>query len=211
MNNNKEKVIKEIKEKITKEGECLLNLAKTADDSYFDAISLMNSCKGRIIVSGVGKSGHIGKKIAASLSSLGIPSFFVHSCESLHGDLGMITKDDVVILISNSGKTEEVLRMIPSLRIIGAKIISISKSKKSPLAKESDVALCVKADEEIDELNLAPTASTTAVLAVGDAIATTISAMRGFTKEDFALMHPAGALGETLMNEYQKATKLSTR
>jgi arabinose-5-phosphate isomerase len=201
---DKKAVIDNIKNKILEEAECLKKLAEQIDDQSYEAVQLMDSCKGRIIISGVGKSGHVGKKIAASLASLGLPSFFVHSCESLHGDLGMFTKDDVVILISNSGKTNEVLGMIPSLKIIGVKTISITNNNDSPLAQQCDVKLCVKADKEIDALNLAPTASALAVLAIGDALAVTLSQLRNFKKENFALFHPAGALGQQLIAEYKK-------
>lgn len=205
MIDNKDQIIKEIKKNINIEANYLNDVANSINESFYEAVVLMNSCKGRVVITGVGKSGHVGKKIAASLASLGVPSFFVHSCESLHGDLGMITKDDVVVMISNSGKTAEVLGMIPSIRLIGARMISITNNTESPLGLQSDVALCVKVSSEIDSLNLAPTASTTAVLAVGDAIAATISEMRGFKKEDFAVFHPAGALGQKLIKEYKKS------
>lgn len=198
MSSSKYRVLDELKKRIKEEGKCLYKVADSIDDYFYEAVMLMGSCQGRIIISGIGKSGHVGRKIAASLASLGIPSFFIHSCESLHGDLGMAKRDDVVILISNSGKTAEVLGMIPSLRYIGVKIIAITGNKQSPLFKEADIPLYVNVESEIDELNLAPTASTTAVLAVGDAIACTLSSMRSFKKEDFAVFHPGGALGRLL-------------
>ncbi len=203
---NKEEIISAIKEKILAEAAALTRLAQDVDESFSEAVKLISECKARVVITGVGKSGHIGQKIAASMASLGIPAFFVHSCESLHGDMGMITRDDVVVMISNSGKTREVLDMLPSLKIIGAKTISMSNSKTSPLALGTDVSLLVKVDKEIDHLNLAPTASTTAVLAVGDALATVCSEMKGFRRQDFALSHPAGALGQQLLAEYQKMT-----
>lgn len=205
---DKKAIVDNIKNKILEEAECLRRLAESIDDQSFEAVKLLDSCKGRIIISGVGKSGHVGKKIAASLASLGLPSFFVHSCESLHGDLGMFTKDDVAVLISNSGKTNEVLSMIPSLKIIGVKTISITNNNESPLARQCDVKLCAKAEKEIDELNLAPTASALAVLALGDALAVTLSALRSFKKENFAVFHPAGALGQQLIAEYKKSVGL---
>ena len=193
---DKQKVMDELKQRIKEEGKCLYEVADSIDDSFCEAVILMDSCQGRVIISGIGKSGHVGRKIAASLASLGIPSYFVHSCESLHGDLGMVKRDDVAVLISNSGKTAEVLGMIPSLKLIGVKIIAITGNNQSPLSKEADIVLCVNVKSEIDDLNLAPTSSTTAVLAVGDAIACTVSSMRSFKKEDFAVFHPGGALGK---------------
>ncbi|NLJ88016.1 MAG: SIS domain-containing protein, partial [Epulopiscium sp.] len=190
------------REQILKEAKALNRVAEQVDEEYIAACEAIFNCEGRVIVTGLGKTGHVGKKIAASLASLGIPSFFVHSCESLHGDMGMITKDDVVIMISNSGKSSEILNMIPALKIIGPKTISITKDKNSPLAKETDIRILCDAGEEIDHLGLAPTASSTAALAIGDALATVVSSMKGFQREDFALCHPGGALGQQLLKEY---------
>lgn len=206
---DKKAILNNIKNKLNEEASCINHLVDLVDDQSYEAIKLLNNCKGRIIITGVGKSGHIGKKIAASLSSLGLPSFFVHSCEAMHGDLGMFMKGDVAILISNSGKTNEVLGMMPSLKIIGVKTIAITNNNDSPLAVQCDIQLCVKVEREIDNLNLAPTSSTLAVLAMGDAIAVTLSEMRGFKKENFALFHPAGALGQKLLAEYQKSVNRS--
>lgn len=147
---------------------------------------------------GVGKSGHIGSKIAATLSSTGTPSFFVHSTEALHGDLGMIEEKDITILISNSGETNEVLNTIPSIQKIGAKIISITRNSESTLAKNSDVALTYAYDTEADHLNLAPTTSSTLCLVIGDCLATAVSENKGFKSEDFHLYHPGGSLGKQL-------------
>lgn len=204
---NKQEIVENIKGKIRKEAECLEKIANDVDESFADACEMIYNCKGRVILTGVGKSGHVGKKIAASMASLGIPSFFVHSDESLHGDLGMITGDDVVIMISNSGKTKETNDMIPSMRLRGTKSISITNSKESPLAKNTDIALVAKVDAEIDRLNLAPTASTTAVMAIGDALATVVSEMNDFKTEGFAVNHPAGALGQKLLKEYEESIK----
>lgn len=199
-------IISKAKEKILAEADALKKITDDVDDSYAQAVNAILSCKGRLVITGLGKTGHIGSKIAASFASLGVPSFFVHSCESLHGDMGMITKDDVVIMISNSGKSKEILNMLPSLRIIGAKTISITKSKDTPLAKGTDIQIAVDAGPEIDSNGLAPTSSTTAALAVGDALATIVSEAKEFKREDFALSHPGGALGQQLLKEYQAKT-----
>ena len=204
---SKDEVIQKIKDGINEEAKCLNKISDEVDFAFYDAALAIKNCQNRVIITGVGKSGHVGKKIAASFASLGIPSFFVHSDESLHGDLGMITKNDVVIMISNSGKTKEVLGMLPSIGIIGAKTISITKSKDTPLAQKTDIALVASVDREIDNLNLAPTASTVAVMAVGDALASVVSEMKGFKTENFALFHPAGALGQKLIKEYQESIK----
>lgn len=200
--NTKIDIIKNCKEQILKEAEALNRVAKQVDEAYIEACEAILKCEGRVIVTGLGKTGHIGKKLAATLASLGIPSFFVHSCESLHGDMGMITKDDVVIVISNSGKSSEILSMIPALKIIGPTTISITRDKNSPLARATDIKILCDAGEEIDHLGLAPTASSTAALAIGDAIATVVSWIKGFQREDFALNHPGGALGQQLIKEY---------
>jgi len=199
-----EEIIESIKEKIRLEAEALNRVAEQIDSACAEAVKLIMACRGRVIVTGLGKTGHIGGKIAASFASLGIPAFFVHSCESLHGDMGMITKDDVVIMISNSGKSPEILNMLTPLLIIGPKTISITNNRESPLAKATDVAILCDGGGEIDFNSLAPTTSTTAALAIGDALAAVISQEKGFSKNDFALSHPGGALGQTLMKEYME-------
>lgn len=188
------------------EAKSIEHAIQVIDDNFVKAINLIYNCKGKLIITGLGKSGHIGKKLAATFSSTGTPSFFIHAAEALHGDLGMISKDDIVLAISNSGETRELLEMIPSLRIIGVKIISITGNKNSSLAKESDIHIEVKVDEEADHLNLAPTSSSTAMLAIGDAMAVTLSEMKGFREEDFAVFHPGGSLGKKLLNK-MKVTK----
>jgi arabinose-5-phosphate isomerase len=203
---NENQIIQECKKKIELEAEALLKVAEQVDLSYTKTVEAILNCKGRLIITGLGKTGHVGKKIAASFSSLGVPAFFVHSCESLHGDMGMITKDDVVIMISNSGKSSEILNMLPSLKIIGAKTISITKDKFSPLGQQTDISILCDAGNEIDHNALAPTTSSTATLAVGDALATVVSAIKNFKKEEFALRHPGGALGQKLLKEYQEQT-----
>lgn len=187
------------KQVLTIEKQAINQLEQYIDQSFQNACQLMFDCKGRIIVIGMGKSGHIGNKIAATLASTGTPSFFVHPGEASHGDLGMITEQDVVILISNSGETSEVINIIPVLKRIGAKMISMSGNKASSLAKLSDEHICIKVEQEACPLGLAPTASTTATLVMGDAFAVALLEARGFTSDDFALSHPGGSLGKRLL------------
>ncbi|MEY8252801.1 MAG: KpsF/GutQ family sugar-phosphate isomerase, partial [Colwellia sp.] len=160
---------------------------------------LMFHCKGRVIVIGMGKSGHIGGKIAATLASTGTPAFFVHPGEASHGDLGMITSNDVVLTISNSGETSEVLAIIPVIKRIGAKLISMTGNTDSTLAKLADTHICIKVSAEACPLGLAPTSSTTATLVMGDALAVALLNARDFTADDFALSHPGGSLGKRLL------------
>lgn len=176
----------------------IVDVKRSMDDSYVQAVEKIFHCSGKVIFLGVGKSGHIGKKLAASFASTGTPAFFVHATEAVHGDLGMIEKEDVVIAISNSGETREVLDTLRSIKIIGASMIAITGNNQSTLAKASDVALEVKVQGEADPHNLAPTNSSTATLVVGDALAITVSQMKGFKKEDFGLFHPGGSLGKQL-------------
>ena len=169
------------------------------DTGFVRACQIILACTGRVIVTGMGKSGHIGTKIAATLASTGTPAFFVHPGEASHGDLGMITGSDVVIAISNSGKTEEVLSILPVIKRKGARLISMTGSPKSALAAQADVNLDVAVAEEACPLGLAPTASTTATLVMGDALAVALLEARGFTADDFALSHPGGSLGRRLL------------
>jgi arabinose-5-phosphate isomerase len=166
---------------------------------FDQACSLLLHCKGRIVVIGLGKSGHIGSKIAATLASTGSPAFSVHPTEAMHGDLGMVTAQDVILAISYSGKTSELLSLAPSIKHLGAKLISLTGDPKSPLARLADISLCIQVDQEACPLGLAPTASTTATLVMGDAIAIALLEARGFTKEQFALSHPGGNLGKRLL------------
>jgi len=166
---------------------------------FADAVRLVLGCTGRVVVSGIGKSGHIGRKVAATLASTGTPSFFVHPAEASHGDLGMITSDDVLIAFSNSGETGELLSILPIVKRMGARLISITGNPASNLAKLSDVHLNGAVETEACPLNLAPTASTTAALALGDALAVAVLDARGFGEEDFARSHPRGALGRKLL------------
>ncbi|MGB3622898.1 KpsF/GutQ family sugar-phosphate isomerase [Ketobacter sp. MCCC 1A13808] len=169
------------------------------DKNFQNACEILMQCKGRVIITGMGKSGHIGNKIAATLASTGTPSFFVHPGEASHGDLGMITGEDVVIAISNSGKTEEIVNIVPLIKRKGAPLISMAGDNQSPLATQADVHLDISVKEEACPLGLAPTASTTATLVMGDAIAVALLEARGFTADDFALSHPGGSLGRRLL------------
>ena len=181
------------------EQQAIAELSQFIDDDFVKACELMFNCRGRVIVIGMGKSGHIGGKIAATLASTGTPSFFVHPGEASHGDLGMITLDDVVLTISNSGETGEVLAIIPVLKRIGAKLIAMTGNPDSTLAKLADTHVCVKVSQEACPLGLAPTSSTTATLVMGDALAVALLNARGFTADDFALSHPGGSLGKRLL------------
>ncbi len=175
------------------------SLRARLDESFLAACRLCLDTPGRIVVAGMGKSGHIGSKIAATLASTGTPSFFVHPGEASHGDLGMITDQDVLLAISYSGETDEILTILPLVKRMGAKLIAMSGKPNSTLAKAADVHLDVSVSEEACPLNLAPTASTTATLAMGDALAVALLKMRGFTAEDFAMSHPSGSLGKRLL------------
>jgi arabinose-5-phosphate isomerase len=181
------------------EAEAVWKLADRLDDSFVLAIDLILGCHGRTIVSGIGKSGHIARKIAATMASTGTPAYFVHAAEAVHGDLGMITRDDVLIAISYSGESEELLTIVPLVKRQGGKLIAITGNAASSLAREADVHLDARVDEEACPLNLAPTASTTAALALGDALAVCLLDARGFSASDFARSHPGGALGRKLL------------
>jgi len=174
-------------------------LSERLDSDFAKAVSLILAARGRVIVSGVGKSGHIARKIAATMSSTGTPAYFVHPGEAAHGDLGMIQPDDVLIAISNSGTAEELLIIVPLVKRMGAQMIAITGKPESPLAKMADAHLDAGVEEEACPLNLAPTASTTAALAMGDALAVALLEARGFGPDDFARSHPAGALGRKLL------------
>ena len=166
---------------------------------FLAAARTLFECRGRVVVTGIGKSGHIARKIAATLASTGTPAFFVHAAEASHGDLGMITADDVVLLLSNSGETDELVSLLPHLKRQGAQLIALTGSEQSSLAQAADVHLDASVDTEACPLGLAPTASTTAALALGDALALTLLDARGFSVEDFARAHPGGSLGRRLL------------
>lgn len=181
------------------EAEAVLELIPRVDDNFARAIQMILDCQGRTVITGMGKSGLIGAKMAATLASTGTPSFFLHPAEAIHGDLGMVTCHDVVIALSNSGETGEVLNILPSLRRIGAKIIAMVGNPTSTLAKNADVVLNVGVTKEACPLGLAPTSSTTAALAYGDAMALALLSKRNFTASQFAIFHPGGSLGRKLL------------
>jgi len=174
-------------------------LAKRLDRQFADAVALVLNCKGRVVVSGMGKSGHIGGKIASTLASTGTPAFFMHPAEASHGDLGMITAGDVVIALSNSGESDEILAIVPPLKRLGASIVAITGNDASTLAKAADIHLSAHVSKEACPLGLAPTSSTTVALALGDALALCVLDLRDFTAEDFARSHPGGSLGRRLL------------
>lgn len=181
------------------EAQAVSDLRDRLGQEFLDAHRLILGTRGRVVVTGMGKSGHVARKIASTLASTGTPAFFMHPGEASHGDLGMITADDVVIAISNSGESDEILRVLPVIKRRGAKVIAITGRPDSTLATESDVHLDAAVEREACPLNLAPTASTTAVLALGDALAVVLLDARGFKSDDFARHHPAGALGRRLL------------
>jgi arabinose-5-phosphate isomerase len=181
------------------EAEAILALIPRLNGEFEEAMRMILDCRGRVVVTGMGKSGLIGRKIAATLASTGTPSFFLHPAEAIHGDLGMVTDVDVVLALSNSGETREVLEILPSLRRIGAKIIAMCGVGQSTLAKNADIFLSVSVEREACPLGLAPTASTTAALAYGDALAVSLQSVRKFSADDFAVFHPGGSLGRKLL------------
>ncbi len=191
------------KRTVTMERDALSDLAERIDDSFAQACDLLLACKGRVIVSGMGKSGHIANKIAATFASTGTPAFFVHPGEASHGDFGMITASDVVVAISNSGASAELLTLLPLLKRLGIPLISMTGKAESPLAEAANVNLDVSVTTEACPLNLAPTSSTTVTLALGDALAVALLEARGFTAEDFAFSHPGGSLGKKLLLRVQ--------
>lgn len=183
-------------------------LANRLDANFEAAVNLILHCQGRVVVSGMGKSGHIGGKIAATLASTGTPAFFMHPAEASHGDLGMITDGDVVIALSNSGESDELLNILPTIKRLGAKVISITGAPNSTLAKESDVHLSAEVAQEACPLGLSPTASTTAALALGDALAVCVLDLRDFTAEDFARSHPGGSIGRKLLTRVRDVMRV---
>lgn len=177
----------------------LQSLPARLDDAFVNACETILNCRGRVIVTGMGKSGHIGNKIAATLASTGTPAFFVHPGEASHGDLGMVVPSDVVIAISNSGTSEEILAIMPVIRRMGVKVIALTGNPQSPLAEAADCHISIAVEKEACPLGLAPTASTTVTLVIGDALAVALLEARGFTAEDFARSHPGGRLGKRLL------------
>ena len=192
-------IINTARNTLTVEAQGILELLPHVNDSMVQAVHLLLACTGRIVVCGMGKSGHIGRKIAATLASTGTPAFFVHPAEAAHGDLGMLQSNDVLIALSNSGTTEEIISMLPSLRRVGLSVIAITGDCNSTLAQYANIHLNAKVNQEACPLALAPTASTTAALAMGDALAMATLAVRGFTAQDFAKSHPGGELGRKLL------------
>ena len=181
------------------EAEAVEKLVLRIDDEFEGAIQRILNCTARVVVTGMGKSGHVGRKIAATLASTGTPAFFMHPGEAFHGDLGMVTENGVVIAISNSGESSEIVNILPVIRRIGATIIAMSGKRQSALGKNCDYFIDIGVEREACPLGLAPTASTTATLAMGDAIAMSLMAARNFTSQDFAMFHPGGALGRKLL------------
>lgn len=181
------------------EAQAILDLIPKLNDQFGQAVAMIENAKGRVIVTGMGKSGHIARKVAATMASTGTPSFFLHPAEAIHGDLGMVTSQDVVIAYSNSGETAEVLNILPSLKRIGAKLIAVVGNTKSTLAQNADIVLDAGVKREADSLNLAPTCSTTAALALGDALAICLMEEHHFTADNFAIFHPGGSLGRRLL------------
>lgn len=181
------------------ERQAIEQLTQYIDDDFTKACELIMACKGKVIVSGMGKSGHIGHKISATLASTGTPAFFMHPAEANHGDLGMLTEQDILLTISNSGETAELLALVPVVKRLGVTIIAMTANVHSTLGKYADIKLCVKVAKEACSLGLAPTSSTTATLVMGDALAVALLDARGFTSEDFAMSHPGGSLGKRLL------------
>lgn len=192
-------ILAEARDVLQQEAKGIENLIPTLDQNFVNAVHMIMESKGRTIVTGMGKSGHIARKVSATLSSTGTPSIFLHPAEGIHGDLGMVTGDDVVLAFSNSGETVEILNILPSLKRIGAKIIAVVGNHNSTLAKNSDIILDASVEKEACPLGLAPTTSTTVALALGDALAIVLLSCHHFTKNQFAIYHPGGALGRKLL------------
>ena len=187
------------KEVLRIESQAITGLLSRIGKDFQLSVDLMVACEGRVIVTGMGKAGLIGQKISSTMASIGTPSFWLHPAEAIHGDMGRITRQDLVLALSNSGETEEITRLLPILKRIGAKLIALTGNRKSTLAKHSDAVLDVSVEREACAMNLAPTSSTTAMLAMGDALAVVVSEAKGFKPSDFALLHPGGQLGRRLL------------
>ena len=191
--------LKEAKKVFDVEIEALKKTRDALDENFVEILDAVTSCKGKVIITGMGKPGHIGTKIAATLASLGTPSFYLHPGEAMHGDLGMVTKDDIVIMISYSGESDEIVRIIPNIKMMGAKLIAITGNPNSTLAQSADLSQIFPKFEEACYLGLAPTSSTTVTLCYGDALAVVASGVIGYTKSDYGKRHPAGSLGKKLI------------
>ncbi|TAM03113.1 MAG: KpsF/GutQ family sugar-phosphate isomerase [Paraburkholderia sp.] len=196
---NGDRALKLARNVLDTEADAVRALRERLDDSFVGAVDLILGCRGRVVVSGIGKSGHIARKLAATLASTGTPAFFVHPAEASHGDLGMVTADDVFVALSNSGESEELVAILPLVKRIGAKLVAMTGRPQSTLGQLADVHLNSGVEKEACPLNLAPTASTTAALALGDALALAVLDARGFGADDFARSHPGGALGRRLL------------
>lgn len=195
---SKNEIIAKGKEVIKIEASAVSNLEKSIDENFYKVVEAIYKSIGRVVLSGMGKSGLIARKIVATLNSTGTASIYLHPTDALHGDLGMVRKEDVIILISKSGNTEEIINLTPMLKRLGVLMIAITSDKNSQLAKECDITLDINVQEEACPYDLAPTASSTATLALGDALSIALLETRGFTKEDFAMLHPGGSLGKRL-------------
>jgi arabinose-5-phosphate isomerase len=191
--------IEEAKRVLKVEAQSLLDLAERIDEHFSQAVELLSQCKGKVVLMGMGKSGLVGRKIASTFASTGTPAFFLHPAEGVNGDFGMLAKEDVIIAISNSGETRELLEVLPLIKRYGNRLITLTGNMSSTLAKAGDVHLDIRVKEEACPLGLAPTASTTATLAMGDALAVALMEKKDFKKEDFAILHPGGALGKRLL------------
>lgn len=191
--------LREARRVLEVEAQAILGLIEHLDRTFVQVVDLIRSCPGRVVTMGMGKSGIICKKISATLASTGTPSFFMHPAEAIHGDLGMMMKDDVILAVSNSGETEEIVRLLPSIKRLGPKIVAITGKPESTLARTADFHLSAAISEEACPLGLAPTASTTATLALGDALAMALLGQKGFREEDFAFLHPGGKLGKRFL------------
>jgi len=197
-------IIEQARTVLSMEAEAIQALIPRVNGQFTAAVNMILECTGRVIVTGMGKSGHVGRKIAATLASTGTPAFFLHPAEGIHGDLGMVTTDDIVLAISNSGETGEVVSIIPAIKRIGASIIAMCGREQSTLVQNADIFLDIQVEQEACPLGLAPTSSTTATLAMGDALAVVLLGSRKFTPEDFALFHPGGSLGRKLLLTVEK-------
>ena len=201
MKKNSQQIIDFAKNILSIEAEEIINAKENIDEKFVDLVKLIFSCKGRVILSGMGKSGHIARKIASTFSSTGTAAFFMHPGEASHGDLGMILKEDVVIFFSNSGKSDELLAIIPNIKRIGAMIVSITNNDQSFLAEQSNIHINLNVQKEACPLGLAPTASSTVALAFGDALALSVLDLKEFTSEDFIRSHPGGSLGKNILSK----------
>ncbi len=194
-------VIEKAKQVLKIESEAIQALINRIDDTFVKTVDLLDKCKGRVVITGIGKSGIIGRKISATLASIGVPSIFLHAADGIHGDLGMITRNDMVIAISNSGESEEILNLLPAIKRFNVTLVSMTGNVNSTLAKKSNIVLNVSVKEEACPMGLVPTASTTATMALGDALAMALLDKRGFKEQDFAVLHPGGSLGKKLLTQ----------